>query len=65
MSNKNSMSESQSLFAEMQNLQKGSRNVDTNILSEQLGQELSKIHRLELENQKLRAENEELRFRSL
>jgi hypothetical protein len=27
-----------------------------------LVQELSKIHRLELENQKLRAENEELRL---
>ena len=62
MSSKNSMSESQSLFAEMQNMQKGSRNRDTNILSEQLGQELSKIHRLELENRKLRAENEELRL---
>jgi len=62
MSNKSSMVESQSLFAEMKNMQKGNGSRDTNILSEQLGQELSKIHRLELENQKLRVENEELRL---
>ena len=62
MNSKSSMSESQSLFAEMQHMQKGNRNRDTNILSEQLGQELTKIHRLELENQKLRADNDDLRL---
>lgn len=57
MSTKSSFSESRSLLAEMQVLKtKGGK--DTNILTEQLGQDITRVHRLELENQRLLSELE-------
>lgn len=63
MSSKNSISESQSILAEMESI-KGhiGKNNDTNILSEQLGEGMSRIHKLELENRRLRQENEDLKL---
>merc|ERR1712130_341948 len=55
LSQKNSLSESQ---AEMQ-VMKGNYGKDLNILSEQLGKDaVSRVHRLELENQRLQRELE-------
>ena len=61
MSTKNSFSESQSLLAEMQSLKGSSRGKDTNILSEQIDKDVTKIHRLELEVQRLTSELEDAR----
>lgn len=61
MNSKSSISESQSLLAEME-IMKGHKGNDTNILTEQLGQGMTRIHRLELENKKLRAENDDLKL---
>jgi len=58
LSQKNSLSESQSLQAEMQ-VMKGNYGKDLNILSDQLGKDaVSRVHRLELENQRLQRELE-------
>jgi len=59
LSQKNSLSESQSLQAEMQVLKGNYSGKDLNILSEQLGKDaVSRVHRLELENQRLQRELE-------
>ena len=66
MSNKNSMSESQSLMAEMQFIKDTGRgNNDTTIMSEQLSQDTAKMHRLELENQRLRSEVDDLKMNGI
>jgi hypothetical protein len=66
MSNKNSMSESQSLMAEMQFIKDTGRgNNDTNIMSEQLSKDTAKMHRLELENQRLRSEVDDLKMNGI
>ena len=61
MSSKSSISESQSILAEMETM-KNSKNQDTNILTEQLGEGMSRIHKLEFELKRLRAENEDLKL---
>eukprot|EP00095_Tigriopus_kingsejongensis_P007000 maker-scaffold430_size173499-snap-gene-0.51 protein:Tk07000 transcript:maker-scaffold430_size173499-snap-gene-0.51-mRNA-1 annotation:"PREDICTED: girdin-like" len=58
MSTKGSFSESQSLMAEMQVL-KDRGGKDTNILTEQMGHDVTRIHRLELENQQLLSQLED------
>lgn len=60
ISSKSSISESQSILAEMESIK--NKKVDSNVLSEQLGHGMSKIHKLELENRKLRQENDDLRL---
>ena len=63
LSQKNSHSESQSLMAEMEAM-KGSSGKDLNLLSEQLGKDaVSRVHRLELENQRLLRELEAARVK--
>ena len=63
MSSKSSISESQSILAEMETMRGNlSGKNDTNILTEQLGEGMSRIHKLELEIQKLRKENEDLKL---
>merc|ERR1719225_2176636 len=49
MSSKSSISESQSILAEMENIRNRGGQTDTNILTEQLGEGISKIHKLEYE----------------
>ena len=44
----------QSILAEMETMKNINSNQDTNILTEQLGEEMSRIHRLELELKRLR-----------
>ncbi|XP_059095121.1 girdin-like isoform X2 [Tigriopus californicus] len=62
MSTKSSFSESRSLLAEMQVLKtKGGK--DTNIFTEQIGQDVTRVHRLELENQRLMSELENAKER--
>merc|ERR1712141_910907 len=62
MSFKSSSSESQSILAEMENIRNRGGQTDTNILTEQLGEGMSKIHKLELELKRLRQENEDLKL---
>ena len=62
MSSKSSISESQSILAEMENIRNKAGQTDTNILTEQLGEGMSRIHKLELENNRLRQENEDLKL---
>jgi len=62
MTSKLSFSESQSILAEMETMKNINSNQDTNILTEQLGEEMSRIHRLELELKRLRQENEDLKL---
>ena len=38
---------------------------DTNIMSEQLNKDTAKMHRLELENQRLRNENDDLKMNGI
>jgi hypothetical protein len=60
-SHKTSMSESQSLLAEMEAM-KSQGSKDMNILSEQLGKDaVSRVHRLELENKHLKQELETMK----
>ena len=63
MNNKSSLSESKSLQEEMQSLRgnQSGRKADTNILSEQIDRDVTRIHRLELENQKLQSELDNLK----
>ena len=68
MSSKNSMSESQSLMAEMQLIKDTGRdtgNNDTNIMSEQLSKDTARMHRLELENQRLKSDVEDLKMNGI
>merc|ERR1712001_677642 len=66
MSSKNSMSESQSLMAEMQLIKDTGRGEsDTNIMTEQLSKDTAKMHRLELENQRLKSEIEDLKLNGI
>ncbi|CAB4070329.1 unnamed protein product [Lepeophtheirus salmonis] len=58
LNTKNSLSESQSLLIELQSLK--NLDTDSNVLAEQLGKDLPKIHRLEIENQHLKTELEKL-----
>ena len=59
LSQKNSVSESQSLLAEMEAMKGNYSGSDLNILSEQLGKDaVSRVHRLELDNQRLQRELE-------
>jgi len=62
MSTRSSLSESNNLSREIEAL-KGSRSggKDTNILTEQIDRDVTRIHKLELEKQKLQAEVEALR----
>ena len=62
MSSKSSISESQSILAEMENMKNFNPSQDTNILTEQLGEGMTRIHRLELELKRLRQENEDLKL---
>ena len=62
LSQKNSASESQSLLAEMEAMKGNYSGSDLNILSEQLGKDaVSRVHRLELDNQRLQRELEAAR----
>ena len=62
LSQKNSVSESQSLLAEMEAMKGNYSGSDLNILSEQLGKDaVSRVHRLELDNQRLQRELEAAR----
>ena len=61
MSTKNSFSESQSLLAEMQVLKGSKVGKDTNILTEQIDKDVTRIHKLEYENQKLQSELQEIK----
>ena len=98
MSSKNSMSESQSLMAEMQMIKDTGRgknnyfsvklkiilrnwssfycdftvdfcliigNNDTNIMSEQLSKDTARMHRLELDNQRLKSDIEDLKMNGI
>ena len=59
LSQKNSVSESQSLLAEMETMKGNHSGSDLNILSEQLGKDaVSRVHKLELDNQRLQRELE-------
>jgi len=59
LSQKNSVSESQSLQAEMEAMKGNYSGKDLNILSEQLGKDaVSRVHRVELDNQRLQRELE-------
>ena len=62
MTSKLSISESQSILAEMETMKNINSKQDTNILTEQLGEGMSRIHRLELELKRLRQENEDLKL---
>ena len=46
----------------METMKNINSNQDTNILTEQLGEGMSRIHRLELELKRLRQENEDLKL---
>ena len=59
LSQKNSLSASQSLQAEMEAMKGSVTGKDLNLLSEQLGKDaVTRVHRLELENQRLQRELE-------
>merc|ERR1712223_1417308 len=62
MTSKLSISESQSILAEMETMKNINSKQDTNILTEQLGEGMRHTHRLELELKRLRQENEDLKL---
>jgi len=61
MSTKSSFSESHSIRAEMQVLKEKRAGQDTNILTEQIDKDVTRIHKLELENARLLSELEDLK----